>query len=114
MTTLTEGVHAGEFILSEAAGDRSREEVTVVSGQNLVSGEVVGKVTASGKYAAYDDVAVDGTEVAAGVLYDAVDASAADASGVIIARDAEVDAGSLTGSDAAGVADLLAIGIIVR
>jgi hypothetical protein len=44
MTTLTEGQHAGEFILMEAEGDRSFESVTVLSGQNLVAGQVVGKV----------------------------------------------------------------------
>lgn len=44
MSALTEGVHAGEFLLSEAPGDRSRENVTVLSGQDLAAGAVVGKV----------------------------------------------------------------------
>jgi hypothetical protein len=44
MSTLTEGQHAGEFLLVEAEGDRSRESVTVLSGQTLEAGEVVGKV----------------------------------------------------------------------
>ena len=39
--------------------------------------------------------AVDGSEVAAGVLYDAVDASAADAEGVVIIRLAEINATEL-------------------
>ena len=120
MTTLTEGMHTAEFLYSEANGNRSREEIVVVSGQNLVAGAVVGKITASGKYTAYDNAAVDGSETAAGVLYAAVDASAADAAGVIIARDAEVngeeiDWGAETGGDiTAGIADLAAVGIIVR
>lgn len=121
MATLTEARHAGEFILSEANGTRSREAVTVVSGQNLAAGTVVGRITASGKITAYDDDNADGSQTAVGALYAAVDASAADAPGVIIARDAEVsdvlliwagtnDAGDKT----AGKADLVALGIIIR
>jgi len=43
MTTLTEGQAAGEFIVSESG--TSREAVTVLSGENLDAGEVIGKVT---------------------------------------------------------------------
>ena len=56
---------------------------------------VLGKATASGKYKELDPAAVDGSEVAAGILYDAVDASAADAEGVAIVRLAEVNATEL-------------------
>lgn len=45
MASLSEGQYAGEFILSEAPGGRSRENITVLSGQNLEAGEVVGRVT---------------------------------------------------------------------
>jgi len=114
MATQTEAAHAGEFIVSEGNGNISREGITVVSGQTLVAGEVVGKITASGKYATYNNGASDGSEVAAGILYDAVDASAADADGVMVARLAEVESAGLTGSDANGVADLLALNVIVR
>ena len=48
MATLTESTHAGEFLVSEANGCRSRDTGTVVSGQDLVAGAVVGIVTASG------------------------------------------------------------------
>lgn len=120
MTTLTEGTHTGAYIVAEANGDRAREHVTVVSGQNLSAGDVVGKVTASGKYAIYNNGAADGTEVAAGILYAATDASEADMAAVISARDCTVNAGEL-GWNAqaqpaidAGVADLAALGIIVR
>jgi len=44
MTTLTEGQHAGEFIVSEANGSRSRDKVTVLSGQNLKAGAVLGSL----------------------------------------------------------------------
>ena len=118
---LTESLNAGEFIIAEANGTISREAVTIVSGQNLAAGTVVGKITASGKYTAYDDDNADGSQAAAGILYDAVDASAADKAGVIIARHAEVITAKLTfagtndaGDITAGKADLAALDIILR
>jgi hypothetical protein len=191
MTSLSEGRYAGEFLVSEAPGSRSRENVTVLSGQNLVAGAVVGrrlvgatfgaaaalntntgngtvnapavgtnlgarrgtyrivivepaanlgtfvvygpdgKVVGDGvvatefdneikftvadgatdfisgdaftievsagtyKYKEYNPANVDGSQRPAGVLYAAVDASAADAAGVVIARDAEIHTGEI-------------------
>ena len=109
-----EGKRAGEFLLSEGNGAISREQVTLITGQNLVAGTVLGKITASSKYTAYADGAVDGSEVAAAILYDNVDAGLTDMNAVVIARDAEVSSAMLTGSDANGVADLASIGIIIR
>lgn len=44
-TVLTEGLHAGAFIVSEAEqGYFSRDQVTVALSQTLVAGQVVGKV----------------------------------------------------------------------
>lgn len=121
MATLTEARRTGEFILSEANGTISREAITVVSGQDLEAGTVVGKITASGKYTAYDDDNADGSQTAAGILYAAVDASGADAPGVIIARHAEVADALLiwagtndAGDKTAGKADLAALDIIIR
>jgi hypothetical protein len=121
MTVKTEGNHDAEFLLSEAQGERSRRNITVVSGQNLVAGTVVGKITSSGKYTAYDDDNNDGSEAAAGVLLCAVDATDDDKAGVIIDRDAEVKDDLLvwaSSNDATditnGKADLEALGIRVR
>lgn len=41
MTTITEGKHAGEFIISEANGTLSRDVVTVTSGQKLEDGQAI-------------------------------------------------------------------------
>lgn len=68
----------------------------------------------SGKYVAYNDAAVDGSEVAAGILYGPVDDLAADQTAVAVVRHAEVIGSLLTGNNAAGTADLLALGILVR
>ena len=64
MPVLTEGRYAGEFVVSEGNGKISRETITVLSGQTLQAGRVLGKVTASGKYKALDPAAVDGSEAA--------------------------------------------------
>lgn len=47
MTTLTEGQHAGEFLISErlGVGAPSRETITVLSGQDLAAGAVIGRVS---------------------------------------------------------------------
>lgn len=46
MTTLTETIHPGEFVLSEANGYRSREEGTIDNGADLLPGTVLGQKTA--------------------------------------------------------------------
>lgn len=123
MTTFTEGRHTAEFVVSEANGFRSRETVTIVSGQGkLEPGAVLGRITASGKYALTTVAAADGSQNAIAVLRSAVDATSADAEGVAIARDAEVVGAHLSyGADvdqaaeiAAKVAGLATVGIIVR
>lgn len=43
MTTISEGRHAGEFILSEANFHRSRENVTIAVSQTIKPGAVLGK-----------------------------------------------------------------------
>ncbi len=54
MTTLTEGRHAGEFLASEAGGTRSREVATILSGEDLAAGAVLGKVTKGAASSAAD------------------------------------------------------------
>jgi hypothetical protein len=72
----------------------SREQVTILTGAGVVlaAGTVLGKITATGKYAVYDDDNVDGTEVAAAILLYAVDATAADVIASVAFRLAEIKA----------------------
>jgi|AACY02.2.fsa_nt_gi hypothetical protein len=119
MAVKTEKPHAGEFLVSEANGYRSREEVTFASGTPaLEAGEIVAKLDSGGKWTAFDEDASNGSETGLGVLYAAVDASAADAQGVVIVRDAEVKGELLTVQDgetlSVAKADLAAVGIILR
>jgi len=109
----TEATRAGEFLVSEANGKRSRESITVTGGP-YPAGQVLGKITVSGKYTAYASGASNGTETAAAVLWDAADGSAADVTAVGVVRDAEVAEAMLTGEDADAITDLAAIGIITR
>ena len=119
---LTEGKHTAEFIVSSANGTRSIGTGTVLSGQTLVVGELVGIETASGKYVAYDPAGtITGSDTVAGIAYQAVDASAADVTKqVFVVRDAEVRGSDLTYNEAVSgtttteVAGLKALGIIVR
>ncbi len=48
MTTLTEKLHAGGYIVSEANGALSREAIIVAASQALVPGQVLGKVAEGG------------------------------------------------------------------
>ena len=54
------------------------ESVTILSGQNLVRGTVLGIVTASGKAKVVDSSQSDGSQNPCSVLADDVDASSAD------------------------------------
>ena len=87
MTTLTEGKHAGGFLVWEVLRDYTRETVTIASGAGKLSpGTVLGKITTGGKYTVLTPGASNGSQNAAGILWAAVDATDADAPGVVILR----------------------------
>lgn len=207
---LTEGAHTAEHLLAEANGTRSRQAITIASGQDLERGAVLGKIAlgaataaakaggntgngtisavtrlngakegvytarftaatafavedpsgnvigtgatgaafsddvsftitaggtpfvagdgfditvaaGAGTYKALDLAAVDGSQVPAGILFAAVDASAAAKPGVAHVRDTEVIASMLVWpagisgpNKTAALAALAALGIIAR
>src|SRR6476619_4000109 len=89
MTTLTNTPTLGDLLKYELNGSYSRETVTLKSGTNYALGSVLGKITASGKYRLSPAAAVtgdEGAETAVAVLIEAVDATAADKTGLIVAR----------------------------
>lgn len=123
MTTLTEKVHEGEAILSEANGHRSRDNVTILSGSGIVKANtIVGKITASGKYQPAPATDVNGSGVANAMTIAEVDATSADVVVAVIARHAEINGKLLTYEAsvdtspeiAAKAVQLAAAGIIVR
>lgn len=122
MSVLSEPMNLGDLLKYEAPNLYSRDRVTVASGQNLQLGTVVGIVTATGKFKRIDPSAEDGTQVAAGVLLQACDATLADRDdGLIVARHAIVADHALAWPDAitnaeklAAIAQLKALGVLVR
>ena len=123
MTTLTEGKHAGGFLVWEVLRDYTRETISVASGAGkLEPGTVLGKITTGGKYTGLAPAATNGSQNAAGILWAGVDASAADAPGVVVLRGpALVNQHELVWPDGATEAQitaattaLAALGIILR
>ena len=117
---IVEPARTGEFILSEANGSRSRENITLASTVGaLQPGTVLGIVAASGEYVPLNLSASDGSEQAAGILYNHADGASADA--VAVVRDAEVKSdlliwpnGITDAQKAAALGQLAATGIVAR
>lgn len=114
------------FLLSEAAGARSRNNVTIASGSGIVeAGTVIGEITASNKFAPSPDaevVGIEGAETATAILAYGVDATTEDVEVAVVDRDAEVKVSMLkydasiddqTKTDAK-IAQLNAVGIRAR
>jgi hypothetical protein len=87
MTTLTEGPHPGGFLVWEVLRDYTRETVTLASDAGkLAPGTVLGKITTGGKFTVLTPGASNGSQNAAGILWADVDATDADAPGVVLLR----------------------------
>lgn len=123
MTTLTEGKHAGGVLTWEVLRDYTRETVTLASGAgNLAPGSVLGKITTGGKYTGLAPAATNGSQNAAGILWAAVDATDADAPGVVLVRGPAIvnrheisfPEGATEAQIATATTALAALGIILR
>jgi len=121
MTVKTQSFGAGHFMISEAAGHRSREQITIAAGEVLKAGSVLSKNSVTGNYVGYDNDDTTTEDDAAAILWDDVDATGGTKQAAAIVRDAEVNGDELifgdtedTGDREAAVADLLAVGIICR
>ena len=86
MPVLTQPSAMGDLLKYEENPDYCRESVTLLAGTNYPLGAVLGQISASGKYKLSPDTGTDGSEVAVAVLIGAVDASAADTTGLVVAR----------------------------
>jgi hypothetical protein len=87
MTTLTEGPHAGGFLVWETSRDYTRDTVTLASGAGkLAPGTVLGKITTGGKFTQLAPAASNGSQNAAGILWGPADATTADATAVVVLR----------------------------
>lgn len=119
-TPIVEGRHFGEFILGEANHNRSREVVTISDGVAIKVGQVLGKVTADGKYTFYNNALADGTQVAAAIAMYPLGATDTARKITVVFREATINGkclewnGASAPDQAAGIVDLAAQQIIVR
>ena len=109
----------GEYLLSDS-GNASRDAIVVVGG-NYFASTVLGQVTATGRMTALNPSASDGSEIAAGILYGPTAAAGAPVRATATVRNAEVNgrllgwpAGITPAQQATAIAQLAALGIIVR
>lgn len=88
MAMIIEPRWTGEHVVSEANGQRSREQGVLAAG-NLAAGAVLAKNT-DGDYVPLAPAASDVTKTAAAILYAPTDASSGPVPCVVHARDCEV------------------------
>ena len=86
MAPLTQSPTMGDVLKYSENPNYTNESVTLLTGTSYKVGSVLGKITASGKYKLAAVGAVDGSAIAVAVLLTATDATAGDATGVILAR----------------------------
>ena len=89
MPALTNSPTLGDLLKYELNGNYNREVVTLEAGTDYALGAVLGRITASGKYRlspAAEVVGDEGAESAVAVLIEPINATAADAIGVVVAR----------------------------
>jgi hypothetical protein len=123
MPVLTEPPSMGDVLKYEVNPNYTREVITLLQGMPYPVGAVLGRITASGKYKLATSGGSDGAQTAAAVLLYAVDATLADATGIVVARgpsiisreglayDASVDDGAKITTK---IGQLAAVGIIAR
>ena len=123
MPVLTEPPSMGDVLKYEVNPNYTREVVTLLAGMPYPVGAVLGRITASGKYKLATSGGTDGAQTASAVLLYAVDATLADAVGIVVARGPAIVsraglAYDATVDDAAKITtkigQLAAVGIVAR
>ena len=123
MTVLQQPATTGDVLKYEVNPNYTRETVTLLAGTPYPVGAVLGRITASGKYKLATSGGSDGAQTASAVLLYAVDATLADAVGIVVARGPSIvsRAGLAYGATVddgtkitAKIAQLAAVGIIAR
>ena len=106
--TKYEGVRQSDWLLFEESdiSRYSRDNITLAASTvAMPTGSVLGKVSATGKFAAYDNAATDGTQSAVGILTENHPASLVDHSASAIVRFARVAPGGLSFKAGTSAAD---------
>ncbi len=104
-------------------GDYSQDTVTLVQDTGIYKvGEVIGEVTASGKFEKYDDASALGPQIAVAVVREETDTAGADALKVpvemrvatLLLEGLEFDAGQDQAAQDAAIVDLEAAGFKIQ
>ena len=101
----TEGTYVPDSLIAGNARLLVARTVTIVSGQNLVRGAVIGKITTGGKYQLSLSAASDGSQVPDLILAEDCDATSADAKALAYSR-GDFNANALTLGTAHTVASI--------
>lgn len=112
--TVNQGARTAAFLLNEASGERSREQIVLLKGATAFpAGQILSK-NAAGKYVAFVAPA-DGSAVNVAILYEGRAAdNTADRYAAGLVRDCEVIESLLVGLTEPARNALLAAGIILR
>jgi hypothetical protein len=111
---VTQGARTAAFLLNEASGERSREQITLLAGGTAFPAGQILSVGADGKYIAFAAPAAGETAVVA-ILYEGRSASPAqDQRATAVVRDCEVIESLLIGLTDPARAALASAGIILR
>ena len=86
MTVLNQPPTMGDVLKYEVNPNYTRETITLLAGMPYPVGSVLGRITASGKYKLATSGGSDGAQTASAVLLYAVDATLADATGIVVTR----------------------------
>ncbi|MDY0882300.1 head decoration protein [Dongia soli] len=97
---IKEGRYTGEFIVSEANGHRSREQVVLLAGENLEAGSVLGRTLAGAVAAAQPKAGNTGNGVMGAIT---VDGAAKIGQYLLTITAATANAGSFTVEDPDGI-----------
>jgi len=119
MATFNQPKDPGDLLLVEVCPGWTKDKATLAGGAHYSFGQVLAK--ASGKYWVLDVAGTGAAKKAAAVLIEAVDATAGDQPGVVIARGATIDVTELAWADGITEAqkttaldELNALGIVAR
>lgn len=120
MAAIKETRHLGDLLFYEADHLYSREIITVASGQQLKTGDLLGRITESGQLTVWNPKGKDGSELLAGVLLEDCDAKTTEQQAVMVTRqailsDAGINWATLTEHDrTVATKQLKALGILIR
>lgn len=113
----------GDVLKYEVEPNYTRDVITLLAGMPYPVGSVLGKITASGKYKLATSGGTDGAQTAVAVLLYPVDATLADAQGIVVARGPSIVSRAALAYDATvndgakiitKLGQLAAVGIIAR